>query len=310
MNLLILDQDAKVYERKLSSKFPQVVMRTAMNEDGIGDFIEKTDILLAFKISDELMKRAKNLKWIQSLATGVDYLVNLPSLRKEVLITSTRGIHGPQMSEIAFLHMLALNRNYPQVVRNQDREEWERWPGKLLFHKKIAIFGVGTIGEELARKCKAFSMTVYGIDIIKRKLDVVDYFYGPEEIHKVAAEVDYFIVVAPYTPQTKNIVDRKVLSSMKPTAFFINIGRGELVDEKALIDVLNSGKIAGAALDVFCQEPLPKGHPFWKTKNLNITPHVGGMSDIYVDQALSVFEENLQRFLSGERQNLINLIAH
>jgi phosphoglycerate dehydrogenase-like enzyme len=206
--------------------------------------------------------------------------------------------------------MLALNRNYPQVLRNQDREAWERWPGKLLYQKKVAIFGVGVIGEEIARKCKAFSMTVFGIDIIKMKLDVVDFFYGPEEILKVAAQVDYFIVVAPYTPQTKNIVDRKVLFSMKPTAFFINIGRGELVDEQALIDALNSGKIAGAALDAFCQEPLPKGHPLWKAKNLIITPHVGGMSDIYVDQALSVFEENLQGYLKGEGQNLINLVTH
>jgi D-2-hydroxyacid dehydrogenase (NADP+) len=308
MNLLILEPTAKDYEKKLRSKFPQVAIHAATKEDEIGDFIEKADILLSFRISDDLMKKAKNLKWIQSLATGVDYMLNLPSLRKEVLLTSTRGIHGPQMSEIAFLHMLALNRNYPQVVRNQDREAWERWPGKLLYQKKIGIFGVGTIGVELAGKCKAFAMTTYGIDIFRRKLDCIDYFYGPEEILKVAAEVDYLIVVAPYTPETKNIINRKVFSVMKPTAFFINIGRGELVEEEALIDALNSGKIAGAGLDAFIQEPLPKGHPFWKTKNLLITPHVGGMSDIYLDQALSIFEPNLQKFMAGERQNLINLI--
>jgi D-2-hydroxyacid dehydrogenase (NADP+) len=308
MNLLILEQTAKDYERRLSSKFSQVVIHAAANEDEIGDFIEKADILLAFRISDDLMKKAKNLKWIQSLATGVDYMLNLPSLRKEVLLTSTRGIHGPQMSEIAFLHMLALNRNYPQVVRNQEREAWERWPGKLLYRKKVGIFGVGTIGMELAGKCKAFAMTTYGIDIFMRELDCIDHFYGPEDILKVAAEIDYLIVVAPYTPETKNIINRKVFAVMKPTAFFINIGRGELVEEEALIDALNSGKIAGAALDAFIQEPLPKGHPFWKTKNLNITPHVGGMSDIYVDQALAIFEPNLQKFLSGERQSLTNLI--
>src|SRR3972149_5767541 len=129
MNLLILEQTAKEYEKGLISKFPHVVIHAATKEDEIGDFIEKADILLAFRISDDLVKKAKNLKWIQSLATGVDYMLNLPSLRKEVLLTSTRGIHGPQMSEIAFLHMLALNRNYPQVIRNQEREAWGRWPG-------------------------------------------------------------------------------------------------------------------------------------------------------------------------------------
>jgi len=308
MNLLILESTAKEYEKKIRSKFPQVVTYAATKEEEIGDFIEKADILLAFRISDEMMKRAKNLKWIQSLATGVDYVLNLPSLRKDVLLTSTRGIHGPQMSEIAFLHMLALNRNYPEVVRNQDRQVWDRWPGKLLYQKKIGIFGVGTIGVELAGKCKAFAMTTYGIDIFRRKLDVIDFFYGPEDIVKVAAEIDYLIVVAPYTPETKNIINQKVFEAMKPSAFFINIGRGELVNEQDLIDALNSGKIAGAALDAFIEEPLPKGHPFWKTKNLLITPHVGGMSDIYMDQALSIFEPNLRRFLAGERQNLTNLI--
>ncbi len=309
MNLLILEPLAKEYARRISSKFPQVVIHPATKEDEIGDFIEKADILVGFRISDGLLKKAKNLKWIQSLGTGVDYFLNLPSLRREILLTSTRGIHGPQMSEMAFLHMLVLNRNYPQVVRNQEREAWERWPAKLLYQKKVGIFGVGTIGVELAGKCKAFGMITYGIDIFRRELDCIDHFYGPEDIVKVAAEVDYLIVVAPYTPETKKIINRKVFSAMKPTAFFINIGRGELVEEDALIDALNSGEIAGAGLDAFIQEPLPKGHPFWKTKNLIITPHVGGMSDIYVDQALAIFEPNLQKFLSGERKDLTNLIS-
>jgi phosphoglycerate dehydrogenase-like enzyme len=151
-------------------------------------------------------------------------------------------------------------------------------------------------------------MTVYGIDIVKRKIDAVDYFYSPEDLTKVIQEVDYFIIVAPFTPKTQGMIRAKELSSMKPTAFLINIGRGEIIDEEALIQALNSGKIAGAALDAFGQEPLPKDHPFWRMKNVIITPHVGGMSDVYVEQVLSIFEENLRRFLKGERHNLINLI--
>jgi phosphoglycerate dehydrogenase-like enzyme len=242
------------------------------------------------------------------MATGVDYIVSLPSLKKEVLVTSTRGIHASQMSEMAFLLMLALNRNFPQIVRNQDQKVWERWPTKLLNRKKVGILGIGVIGEEIARKSKAFGMTVYGIDIVKRRVDAVDHFYEPEELVKVLQEVDYFIIVAPLTPQTQGMIGEKELSSMRPTAFLINIGRGEIVDEEALIRALDSRRIAGAALDVFCQEPLPKDHPFWKMKNVIITPHVGGASDIYVEQVLSIFEENLWRFLGGERHTLINLI--
>jgi len=308
MKLLILEQRAKDYLNGLKPKFPEVEIHAATQEEEVGKFIEEADILLTIRISDELLKKALKLQWIHALTTGVDYIVNLPSLRKDVIITSTRGIHGPQVSEMAFLLMLALNRNFPEVVRNQDKGVWERWPGKLLWKKKIAILGVGVIGEEIAKKCKAFGMQVFGIDIIKRDLDCIDAFYGPEDIVKVASEVDYLVIVAPRTPQTEKLIDAKVLSAMKPKAFLLNLGRGEIVDEEALIEVLRKGKIAGAGLDTFWQEPLPKEHPFWKMKNVIVSPHVAGMSDIYVEQALSIFEENLRRFLKGERRNLLNFI--
>jgi len=308
MNLLILENRAAEYKKALSPKFPEVVIHAAAQEAEVGKFIEQADILMTIRISDDLIKKASKLKWIHAITTGVDYIVNLPSLRKEVILTSTRGIHGPQVSEMAFLLMLALNRNFPEVVRNQDKGVWERWQGKLLWRKKIGILGVGVIGEEIARKAKAFGMEVFGIDIIKRKLDCIDIFYGPEDIVKVAKDVDYLVIVAPRTPETEKIVDSKVLSAMKPTAFLLNLGRGELVDEEALIHVLKSGKIAGAGLDTYLQEPLPKEHPFWGMKNVIVSPHVAGMSDIYVEQALTIFEENLRRFIKGEKRNLLNLV--
>jgi len=308
MHLLILNQSAENYKKALAPKFPELSIHAVAKEEEIGNFIEKMDILLTIRISDKLIKKASKLKWIQALTTGVDYIINLPSLRKGVLITSARGIHGPQMSEMALLLMLALNRNFPQIIRNQDQRVWERWSGKLLYQKKVGILGVGVIGEEIARKCKAFGMTVFGIDIVKRKVDVVDYFSGPEELLQVIQEVDYFIIVAPNTPQTQKLVGAKVFSSMKSTAFLISIGRGEIVDEEALIHALKTGQIAGAALDTFWTEPLPKDHPLWEMKNVIITPHVGGQSDIYVEQVLPIFEENLRRFLQGETRNLINFV--
>jgi len=308
MNLLVLEQRAEEYKKALGPKFPEVIIQAATIEEEVGKFIEQTDILLTIRISNELLRKASKLQWIHALTTGVDYIVNLPSLRKEIIITSTRGIHGPQVSEMAFLLMLALNRDFPEVVRNQDKNTWARWPGRLLWKKKVGILGIGIIGEEIARKCKAFGMEVFGIDIVKRELDCIDVIYGPEDIVKVAKEVDYFVIVAPYTPQTEKMVDSKVLSAMKSTAFLVNLGRGEIVDEEALIGILKSGKIAGAGLDTYCQEPLPKDHPFWGMKNVIVSPHVAGMSDVYVEQALTVFEENLRRFLKGEKRNLLNLI--
>jgi phosphoglycerate dehydrogenase-like enzyme len=172
----------------------------------------------------------------------------------------------------------------------------------------VGILGIGVIGEEIARKCKAFGMTVFGIDAVKMKVDVVDYFYGPEDLLRVVREVDYFIIVVPNIPQTRKMINAEVLASMKPTAFLINLGRGEVVDEEALIRLLETGRIAGAGLDTFWAEPLPEDHPFWRMKNVIMTPHVGGMCEICVDQVLGVFEGNLRRFLKGERTNLINFI--
>jgi phosphoglycerate dehydrogenase-like enzyme len=209
---------------------------------------------------------------------------------------------------MAFLLMLALTRDLPRMIRNQDREIWERWPGKLLYQKKVGILGIGVIGEEIARKCKAFGMTVFGVDIVKRELDSVDSFHGPEDLLRVAGEVDYLILVAPSTPQTGKIVGRKVLDRMKPTAFLINLARGELVDEEALSQALETGAIAGAALDALSTEPLPKEHPLWGKKNVILTPHVGGLSNIYREQVMPIIEENMRRFLQGERRNLINSI--
>ena len=308
MHLLIIDDRVAYIQKHIASKFPELVIHGANEESEVGDFAEKADILLAIKVSDELLRRAKRLKWVQSMITGVDFFLNLPSLRKDVLLTSSRGIHGPQMSELTLLLMLALNRRFQDNVRNQNEKIWERWPGTLLWQKKVAILGIGVIGQAIAEKCKAFGMTVYGIDSVKREVQAVDHFLGPEQLTGVLGKVDYFVNVVPFTPETERMVGAKEFSAMKPTAFYISVGRGDTVDEEALIEALRTGKIAGAAMDVFSTEPLPQESPLWDMKNVIMTPHIGGLSDVYIDQMLPIFEENLRRFLQGERHSLVNLI--
>lgn len=308
MNVLVLDKLAIGYKEAILAKFPALVVHAAVKEEDVGGFIEKADVLMCARISDALMQKASNLKWIQAVTTGTDYITRLPSLKKDVMITTTRGIHAPQVSEMVILLMLALNRNLSEVVRNQDKALWVSWPSKLLWKKKAGVLGIGVIGEEVARRCKVFGMEVFGMDIVKRDIEWVDHFYGPQDIVEVAAQVDFLILVAPHTPETGNIVGAKVLAAMKPTAFVINLARGELIDDDALIRALREGKIAGAGLDVYRQEPLPSDHPFWGMKNVMVIPHMGGPSDVYVEQAMAVIGENLKRYLSGERKNLINMI--
>jgi len=308
MNLLIIHEEAEYIKKKIESKFSDLTIHAAADESETGDFLDKADILYAIRATDGLIRKAKKLQWVQSMITGVDFFLNLPSLKKEILLTSSRGIHGPQMSELAILLMLVLNRRYDKNVRNQDKRIWERWPGKLLWKKSVGILGLGVIGEAISEKCKAFGMTVYGVDQVIRQIKSVDHFYGPEKLIEVLGKVDYFIDVVPFTPETEKMVDSKAFSAMKPTAFFISIGRGDTVDEEDLIEALEAEKIAGAALDVYSAEPFPKESPLWGMKNVIMTPHVGGMSDIYVDQILPIFEENLKRFLKGERRDLVNFI--
>jgi D-2-hydroxyacid dehydrogenase (NADP+) len=309
-NLLILDSQGEEYKRALEPEFPDLLIRACKTEKEVGDFIEKTSILLTFSISEGLIQKAVSLAWIQALGTGVDAILSLPSLPKGVLITSTRGIHGPQMSELAMLLMLALTRRFPDMVRNQARAVWDRWQAELLCRKKVGILGLGTVGEDIARKCKAFGMTVYGINRSKKQVDAVDRFFGLEGLLTVAREVDYFIVVVPLTPETRGMVGAEVISSMKPSAHLLNLARGPVVDEKALIRALESGTLAGAGLDVFDEEPLPQSHPFWKMKNVIVSPHVGGTNTFYVEQVLPIFQENLRRYLRGERRTLLNVVDH
>lgn len=310
MYVLCAMPDAEAYRNALATAFPGLSVQAATTQEEMRPHMDRVEILVTiFRVEDDLLKQAAKLKWIQVTTSGVNYLLGRPSLGKDVIVTSARGIHGPQVSEMAFLLMLALNRNFPENVRNQDRHVWKRWPGRLLHGKTIAILGIGVIGEEIARKSKAFGMTVYGLDIVKRDAGCVDQFLGPEELHRIAPEVDYLVLVAPSTPDTQKLVNADLLSRMKPTAFVINVARGELVDDDALIDALKSGRIAGAALDALSMEPLPKEHPLWAMDRVIITPHIAGDSDTYREQVLPIIEENLRRFLRGERRDLINYVG-
>ena len=160
--ILLAMPDAEEYRKDIQSRFPQIPMYAVATQEEIGHHIDRVEILITiYRVADDLLKQAVNLKWIQVITSGVNYLLSRPSLRKDIIVTSGRGIHGPQVSEMAFLLMLALNRNFPENVRNQDRRAWKKWKATLLHRKNVGILGIGVIGEELARKCKAFGMTVY-----------------------------------------------------------------------------------------------------------------------------------------------------
>lgn len=309
---LTLPEHVRVqYGDRIAPKFPELEIQTVGSREEACAAIADADFLLTFgaMMRDEVFHGAKSLKWVHALGTGVDGITDSPSLDTNVVVSSTRGIHGVPMSEMTIMLMLTLSRDFPRTIHAQDGASWERWPARLLNKKTVGILGIGLIAEQFAPLCKAFGMTVIGISRTAREIAGIDRFASRDDLAQVAGELDYMVVLVPYTPETHNMVDARVFAAMKPDAYLVNVARGGVVDEDALVDALNTGEIAGAALDTFVEEPLPPDNPLWKTPNTIITPHLGGFCDVYVENALPQFETNLRHFLDGQTDRMINLEA-
>ena len=300
------------YRDRLRKRFSEITIELVDHHSKVGPYIDKADALITFApmLSGEVLAAARRLKWVQALGTGVDNLIDQPSLRKDVIVTNMRGIHGAPVSEGALAGMLALARGLRRAIHAQDEQQWHRFPAQLLYDKTVGIFGIGRIAEVLAPKCKAFGMRVVGVTSAPRELAGFDRMYRREELARVVGDFDFLVLLTPLTIATRNSIDAGIFASMKPTSYLINLARGGIVDEPALIEALAKGRIAGAALDVFNQEPLPADHPFWSMSNVIITAHQGGFCDVYIDHALPTIEANMERFLKGDYNGMINVVAH
>jgi phosphoglycerate dehydrogenase-like enzyme len=298
------------YFNHLKQHFPGIKLDMVDHHNKVDPHIAAAEVLITFgpHVANHVFEKAKNLKWVQALGTGVDGIADQPGLRKDVLLTNMHGFHGAPVSEAALMAMLALSRDLPRSLRQQARRTWDRFPVKLLKGKTVGIFGVGTIAAELAPKCKALGMKVVGISSGKREVPGFDAVFERQKLARVVKDWDYFVLLTPFTPETKNIVNAKIFAAMKPTSFFINLARGGVVDEDALLHALKNWKIAGAALDVFAKEPLPEDSPFWDMENVIVTEHQGGFFDGYPDFAIPVVEQNLRKYLSGDLKGMINVV--
>jgi phosphoglycerate dehydrogenase-like enzyme len=306
------EADATEFETRAHSDFPNLDLFASNDRACALEQVSDADAVIGhhFQFDNDLLQRAKKLSWIQSLTTGTDAILKLAALRPEVIVSSTRGMHGPQMSELVFMHMLALSRDFPRMQRNQAVGKWERWPQPLLWGKTVVIVGVGAIAEALAPRCKAFGMTVYGVSGTQRVPEGFAGMFGRSDLKHAAGLADYLVLIVPHSSATENLIDEDVIAAMKPDAFLVNVARGGVLDEEALLAALNERRIAGAALDVFRQQPLPPEHPLWHQERVIVTPLVGGMSNVYLDQAYPIVRSNLQHFLTGQRDAMVNVVAH
>lgn len=305
----IIAFNANQYCNLLAPMFPNVEFTYDLDIGTFSDPTYECEILISFGLflNAEIFRRNKKLRWVQALGTGTDGIDNQPELAPGALLTSMRGIHTPQMTEMAFLLMLALNRNLPKIIDNQRGHVWQRWPGLILEGKTVAILGLGVIAEALAQRCKAFGMKVVAVTSTPRSVDGFDHVRTYDDMPGAVADADYVVVLTPRSQATKGLVNTKTFLAMRPTAFLINLAHGGVVEEAALITAIQEDQISGAALDGFDSEPLPPESPLWSLDGVIITPHVGGTSEDYVEQAMQVIEHNMHCYLKGQTEDMINL---
>ncbi len=271
--------------------------------------LAEADVLVGFFPQKNMKQRAPKLKWVQLLSAGADYLTNSEIWRSKIIITGASGIHATPISEYVLGTMLMFVKNTPQSFRLKQTHEWKKYITQPLHGKTIGILGLGHIGREIARLAKSFGMRILAIDEIKgtRPARNVDKMIPVNQLNRLLEDSDFVVSCLPLTPKTRNMIGGKELRAMKSTAYLINISRGAIVDEDALVYALKNRVIAGAALDVTVTEPLPPDSPLWDLENIYLTPHVSGIQDDYHELATALFRENLKRYLKGKK--LMNVIS-
>jgi phosphoglycerate dehydrogenase-like enzyme len=303
-------------------------LRVARAEAAAADY-SKTDVLYAGAPPRDLAG-APNLKWVQVHMAGVNTLYDHPVYTESaVALTTTSGVHAATIAEYAITMLLALAHRVPRMVEWQRRGTWppdeQRW--RLFVPTEVrgatlGIIGYGSIGRELARIAKtAFAMSVLACKRDPSRREDTGYcppgtgdpegrlpdaWFPPEKLRDLLARSDVAVMAAPLTPETDRLLGAAELAAMKPSAYFINVGRGATVDEPALAAALGERRLAGAVIDVFAQEPPPAGHPFYALDNVIVSPHVSGFLPSYDDRCAELFAENLRRYLRGTP--LLNLV--
>lgn len=287
-------------------------------EDLPADVLESAEVLYTLQTVPQ-PDQAPNLKWVQFHLAGLDRFADHPLLNAGVQFTSLSGAAAPQMAEFVLLMLLALGHHLPEIQRAQNAHEWgsgrwERFSPRELRGSVVGIIGYGSVGREVARLCRSFGARILAVKRDVTRPEDLGFtlpgfgdpegriplrLYPPAALKRMLAECDFVVVSAPLHPGTLHLLNADAFAAMRPGAYLVNVARGGIVQEEALCEALINGRLAGAALDVTEQEPLPPDSPLWTAPNLVLSPHIAGDSSAYERRAADVFMENLQRYLEG-----------
>jgi phosphoglycerate dehydrogenase-like enzyme len=273
------------------------------------ELLGDADILFDFDQThlDDLPELARNVKWIQATSAGIGQFVKqmgYDTRMPNTIFTTARGVHAQPLTEFCLMAMMMFNKGLLRMVREQSRKHWERYAGTDLAGRTLVVIGVGAIGREVARLGKALGMTVIGVKRHVRGIDAgslhLDELHSPAALHEVLERAEYLVLIMPHTGDTEKMIGATELNMLPKGAILINIGRGALVDEPALIEALRCDHLGGAALDVFAEEPLPQDSPLWEMSNVLVSPHSGSTSDRENARLTDLFCKNLRRYLAAE----------
>lgn len=306
------DVDQK-YIEQIKTIIPDWELVTGKNQDIWKDHLKDAEVIAGWKkgMEKECLQKDSKLKWLQTWSAGVDSYPLEALEAKNILLTSANGVHTFPISETIFALLLSLTRKIHTYVKNQQEKKWNHSNLKNEIHQKtIGIIGVGTIGKETAKIAKAFGMTVLGVRRSGEPEDFVDKMYKIDQLDEILPQCDYVVITLPLTKDTHHLFTKEQFKQMKPTSYFINIGRGEIAAEEDLIAALQNQEIAGAGLDVFEKEPLSEDSPLWEMENVIITPHSAGSTEYYNQRVLeNIFIPNLKTYVAGIMPG-INLVSY
>ena len=301
VNVLVYDASAAAhYARLVRAPRGRVVLHVASTPDEAAAHIGAAEVLYAWKFPPDLYAQAARLRWLQAMGAGVDWAL-VPALPPRVVVTRTPRVFGPWMVEYVLGWSLWVTQRMAAYLEAQRRHAWiqEEVSPERLAGKTMTIVGLGDIGRAFARRARSLGMRVIGVSRSGRAVPGVDRVHPVRALSRALAEADFVVLVLPLTEATRGLVGAAQLGAMRPTAWLLNVGRGAVVDEEALVRALAARRIGGAILDVFETEPLPPEHPLWGFANVVITPHIAGPN--MPEEIAPVFDDNLARYLGGRR---------
>ena len=300
------------------------VVVTEAPADGTGDggvvasdaalrLVREAEVYMGFGVPADLLRAGHRLRWVHSGAAGVGGSLTPEMLARDVVFTNSAGIHGPPVAETVLAFLLHFARGLDHAVAAQRRGRWGSAvfeaadaPVRELGRSTVGIVGLGGIGREVARRARSLGATVVGTRRRPEPVEGVEVLSGEGALERLLERSHYVVLSAPETADTRGLIDAAALARMRPDAVLVNVARGALVDEAALVHALERGRLRGAALDVFSTEPLPEGHPLWAAPGLLITPHVSGYTDAFWEREAALIEENLRRWAGG--RPLLNVV--